>query len=130
MSPEFIEACDRLGMLVFEEAFDQWLYSKNSDDYHNYFNKAADGKTVVFDKAGNDNTNNDTSYIEVKREDLQSNAERDIKAMVDRDKNAPCIFAWSTGNEIYDARYKHGENTLDMLTGRSMPADLGQLLGK
>ena len=117
VSPEFIEACDRLGMLVFEEAFDQWLYSKNSDDYHNYFNKAADGKTVVFDKAGNDNTNNDTSYIEVKREDLQSNAERDIKAMVDRDKNAPCIFAWSTGNEIYDARYKHGENTLDMLTG-------------
>lgn len=79
VSPEFIEACDRLGMLVFEEAFDQWLYSKNSDDYHNYFNKAADGKTVVFDKAGNDNTNNDTSYIEVKREDLQSNAERDTK---------------------------------------------------
>ena len=117
VSPEFIEACDRLGMLVFEEAFDQWLYSKNSDDYHNYFNKAADGTTVVFDKAGNDSTSNDTSYIEVKREDLQSNAERDIKAMVDRDKNAPCIFAWSTGNEIYDARYKHGENTLDMLTG-------------
>ena len=117
VSPEFIEACDRLGMLVFEEAFDQWLYKKNDDDYHNYFNKAADGTTVVFDKAGNDSTSNDTSYIEVKRDDLESNAERDIKAMVDRDKNAPCIFAWSTGNEIYDARYKHGENTLDMLTG-------------
>ena len=43
--------------------------------------------------------------------------ERDIKAMVDRDKNAPCILHGSTGNEIYDARYKHGENTLDMLTG-------------
>ncbi len=51
------------------------------------------------------------------------------------------FFAWSTGNEIYDARYKHGENTLDMLTGwikeidttrpvAKMPADLGQLLGK
>ena len=39
VSPEFIEACDRLGMLVFEEAFDQWLYSKNSDDYHNYLIK-------------------------------------------------------------------------------------------
>lgn len=38
VSPEFIEACDRLGMLVFEEAFDQWLHSKNSGDYHNYFN--------------------------------------------------------------------------------------------
>ena len=117
VSPEFIEACDRLGMLVFEEAFDQWLKAKNRDDYHNYFNKAADGTTVVFDKAGNESTSNDTSYIKVKRDDLQSNAERDIKAMVDRDKNAPCIFAWSTGNEIYDARFKHGENTLDMLTG-------------
>lgn len=110
VSPEYIEACDRLGMLVFEEAFDQWLHSKNSNDYHNYFNKAVDGTTVVFDKVGNDS-------IEVKREDLVSNAERDIKAMVSRDKNSPAVFAWSTGNEIDDAIYKHGMDTLEMLTG-------------
>ncbi len=59
MSPEFIEACDRLGMLVFEEAFDQWLYSKTVTIIITISIKAADGKTVVFDKAGNDNTNND-----------------------------------------------------------------------
>lgn len=110
VSPEYIEACDRLGMLVFEEAFDQWLRQKNGGDYSHYFNKAADGTTVVFDRVGNDT-------IEIKRDDLVSNAERDIKAMVDRDKNAPCIFAWSTGNEIYDSRYKDGMDTLKMLTG-------------
>ena len=111
VSPEYIEACDRLGILVFEEAFDQWLYSKNSDDYHKYFNKASDGETVVFDKTSDNNS------IQVYREDLVSNAERDIKAMVDRDKNSPSIFAWSTGNEIYDSREKHGMDTLSMLTG-------------
>ncbi len=111
VSPEFIEACDRLGILVFEEAFDQWLHTKNSDDYHNYFNKASDGETVVFNKTS------DNSRIEVYREDLVSNAERDIKAMVDRDKNSPAVFAWSTGNEIDDAIYAHGMDTLKMLTG-------------
>ena len=89
MSPEFIEACDRLGMLVFEEAFDQWLYSKNSDDYHNYFNKAADGKTVVFDKAGNDNTNNDTLIQEVKREGIGSPMQNVIKSYVKTVKKSP-----------------------------------------
>ena len=111
VSPEFIEACDRLGILVFEEAFDQWLHTKNGDDYHNYFNKASDGETVVFDKTS------DNSRIEVYREDLVSNAERDIKAMVDRDKNSPAVFAWSTGNEIDDSIYAHGMDTLEMLTG-------------
>ncbi|MGN0277486.1 MAG: Ig-like domain-containing protein, partial [Hominisplanchenecus sp.] len=110
VSPEYIEACDRLGILVFEEAFDQWLHSKNNGDYSHYFNKASDGTTVVFDKNGNDS-------IEIKREDLVSNAERDIKAMVDRDKNSPAVFSWSTGNEIDDACYGHGMDTLKMLTG-------------
>ena len=111
VSPEYIEACDRLGMLVFEEAFDQWLNSKNSEDYSHYFNKASDGTTEVFQKTSDD------SSIEIKREDLTSNAERDIKAMVNRDKNSPAVFAWSTGNEIDDACYGHGMDTLEMLTG-------------
>jgi len=33
----FLHACDSLGMLVLDEAFDQWLVAKNTDDYHNYF---------------------------------------------------------------------------------------------
>ena len=37
-SPAFLEACDRLGMLVIDEAFDMWNYGKNPYDYHLYFN--------------------------------------------------------------------------------------------
>ena len=36
-SPEFLNACDRLGMLVLDEAFDMWEKAKNPEDYHLYF---------------------------------------------------------------------------------------------
>lgn len=36
-SPAFLDACDRLGMLVIDEAFDQWERPKNPQDYHLYF---------------------------------------------------------------------------------------------
>ena len=34
-----LEACDRLGLLVMNEAFDVWEYQKNINDYHLYFNE-------------------------------------------------------------------------------------------
>ena len=37
VSPAFLAACDRLGMLVMDEAFDCWSRGKNSDDYHRDF---------------------------------------------------------------------------------------------
>jgi beta-galactosidase len=36
-SPAFLETCDRLGMLVMDEAFDCLNYGKNPYDYHLYF---------------------------------------------------------------------------------------------
>jgi beta-galactosidase len=36
-SPAFLNACDRLGMLVIDEAFDCWNWAKNGQDYHQYF---------------------------------------------------------------------------------------------
>ncbi len=36
-STAFLEACDRRGMLVLDEAFDCWEHSKNPDDYARYF---------------------------------------------------------------------------------------------
>ncbi|MEP6467293.1 MAG: glycoside hydrolase family 2 TIM barrel-domain containing protein [Parafilimonas sp.] len=36
-SPAFLDACDSLGILVMDEAFDCWNYGKNSYDYHLYF---------------------------------------------------------------------------------------------
>ena len=36
-APEFLDLCDRLGMLVMDEAFDQWESGKNKFDYHLYY---------------------------------------------------------------------------------------------
>ena len=38
-SSQFLDACDRLGVLVIDEAFDQWMKSKNPEDYSIYFGK-------------------------------------------------------------------------------------------
>jgi beta-galactosidase len=41
-SPAFLDACDRLGMLVVDEAFDCWDRGKNPQDYHLYFKDWSD----------------------------------------------------------------------------------------
>ncbi|MCX7597962.1 MAG: hypothetical protein N2512_03710, partial [Armatimonadetes bacterium] len=38
-SPAFLDACDRLGMLVIDEAFDCWQRGKNPHDYGRFFDK-------------------------------------------------------------------------------------------
>jgi len=38
-APKFLEACDRLGLLVIDEAFDQWQKQKNPEDYHRFFDE-------------------------------------------------------------------------------------------
>ena len=67
--PTFLDACDRVGMLVMDEAFDQWVAPKNPYDYNLYFNEWH---------------------------------ERDLTAMVKRDRNHPSVVMWSIGNEIKD----------------------------
>jgi len=37
-APEFLDLCDRLGLLVMDEFFDCWTVAKNPQDYHLYFN--------------------------------------------------------------------------------------------
>ncbi len=66
-SPELLDACDRLGMLVMDEAFDCWDKGKNKYDY-----------SVVF----------------------KDWWQRDIDAMILRDRNHPSVVLWSIGNEI------------------------------
>lgn len=39
VSSEMLEACDRLGMLVFDEAFDTWNMPKNFYDFSQFFEK-------------------------------------------------------------------------------------------
>jgi beta-galactosidase len=74
-SPAFLDACDRLGMMVIDEAFDCWNIGKNIDDYHVYF---------------------------------EAWWERDLKSMLERDRNHPSIIFWSIGNEIDGRREPTG----------------------
>ena len=38
-SEYFLRTCDRLGMLVIDEVFDQWQQAKRPEDYHRYFDE-------------------------------------------------------------------------------------------
>ncbi|HLL42909.1 MAG TPA: glycoside hydrolase family 2 TIM barrel-domain containing protein, partial [Segetibacter sp.] len=38
-SAQFLNACDKLGLLVIDEAFDQWQKPKNPQDYHRFFSE-------------------------------------------------------------------------------------------
>jgi beta-galactosidase len=38
-SQEFLDLCDRMGLLVMDEPFDCWTVAKNRYDYHLYFNE-------------------------------------------------------------------------------------------
>ena len=42
VSEYFLEACDRLGMLVVHETFDQWQKPKRDQDYHQFFDEWSD----------------------------------------------------------------------------------------
>lgn len=52
-APEFLDACDRLGLLVMEEFFDCWTVAKNPYDYHLAFNdwsKRDERDTILRDR--------------------------------------------------------------------------------
>jgi beta-galactosidase len=38
-SQAFLAACDKLGIMVIDEAFDMWKNEKNSEDYHRFFDE-------------------------------------------------------------------------------------------
>ncbi len=90
------DLCDKMGLLVMDEAFDEWETGKNkwitgwnagtpgNDGYHEYFKEWAD---------------------------------RDLADMVKRDRNHPSVILWSIGNEI---DYPNDPYTHEVLnTGRN-----------
>lgn len=74
-SVEFLDICDREGIMVLEEAFDEWKVSKVTNGYSNLFEEWH---------------------------------EKDLRAMIRRDRNHPSIIMWSIGNEIKDLRIPDG----------------------
>ena len=78
-APELLEMCDRLGLLVKDEALDEFTPSKRK--WVQGWNK---GEPSRF------------GYAEV----FAQWAITDIQDMVRRDRNHPCVILWSIGNEI------------------------------
>lgn len=77
--PALLDACDELGFLVMDEAFDEWEGTKN---------KWWQGHNVYPPKH--------FGYAE----DFPEWHERDLASMVLRDRNHPSVILWSIGNEI------------------------------
>lgn len=82
-SKALLDACDRLGMYVMDEAFDQWRVNKTDYDYALYFDEEW---------------------------------EKDITAMVKKDRNHPSVIMYSIGNEIADTGMDDGPAISRMLT--------------
>jgi beta-galactosidase len=89
-SPAFLDACDRLGMLVLDEAFDCWETQKNPQDYHLYFAEWW---------------------------------QRDVSAMVRRDRNHPSVILWSIGNEIPERAQPRGVEIAKQLSSQIKTLD-------
>lgn len=68
-APELLDLCDRMGMVVMDEAFDCWERGKNKNDYHKLY---------------------------------PDWHEKDLRALVRRDRNHPSVIIWSTGNEVQE----------------------------
>ena len=78
-APELLDLCDRLGLLVKDEAFDEFTPGKNK--WITGWNNGLPGRF---------------GYSEV----FDQWSDNDIQDMISRDRNHPSIIMWSIGNEI------------------------------
>ena len=83
-APEVLDLCDRMGILVIDEAFDGWRKAKKPNDYNLLFDDWAD---------------------------------RDLRALIRRDRNHPSVVMWSLGNEVTEQDSHRGVEIADFLTG-------------
>ena len=86
-SDELIDACNKHGILVIDEAFDGWVAPKNSNsnDYSKWFNKKIEDGNEIMGAAEN-----------------MTWAQFDLTAMIERGQNDPAIIMWSLGNEMWE----------------------------
>lgn len=87
-SPAFLDACDRIGLVVIDEAFDMWELSKMG-----MMSSLFGGPKIE--------TNDYSAHF-------KTWYKRDIESMVTRDRNHPSVIMWSIGNEIIEAADSSG----------------------
>lgn len=79
-----LDLCDEMGFLVMDESFDEWRILKN--------------------KEAGSNTHESRGYSEW----FEACHEEDLRTMLLRDRNHPCIVIWSIGNEVPDQTKEDG----------------------
>lgn len=83
-APELLDLCDRMGMMILDEAFDCWRKGKKPNDYNLLF---------------------------------PDWHEQDLRALIRRDRNHPCVIMWSIGNEVPDQWQPEGWKLAARLAG-------------
>lgn len=78
-APDLYDLCDKLGLLVMNEAFDEWEFPKRK--WIEGWNVGTPGFQGAYDF-------------------FEEWGERDLADMVRRDRNHVSVFAWSIGNEV------------------------------
>lgn len=78
-APAVYDLCDELGLLVMDEAFDEWRFPKR---------KWIEGWNVG------------TPGFQGSYDFFEEWSSRDVTDMVLRDRNHPSVFLWSIGNEV------------------------------
>lgn len=103
--PELLDLCDELGFLVMDEAFDEWLLTK--DKNRNYYSEGfAYGSSMFFDR----------------------HAEEELLRMLHRDFNHPSVILWSIGNEIPEQASAEGVQMLKLLRDVCHREDPGRMV--
>lgn len=95
-APELLELCDRMGVLVMDEAFDCWRTGKKPNDYHLAFGDWH---------------------------------EKDLRALVRRDRNHPSVVLWSIGNEMPEQGEPEGWKLSARLAGIVREEDRSRPVG-
>jgi len=94
------ELCDELGLLVQDEAFDEWELAKRK--WLEGWNRGTPGYEGSYDF-------------------FEEWSDRDIADMVRRDRNYVSIFSWSIGNEIDYPNDPYSHQILDGSPGINQP---------
>lgn len=87
--PEYLNLCDRMGFVVMDEAFDEWVHGKKKwlKGWNVGKNDLSKGKGIYYDLYG---------Y----HEHFKKWGVRDLSDMIIQDRNHPSVILWSIGNEI------------------------------